>query len=573
MNTRVNPANPCSGARYQDWRCGAAPFLVLAMFLALIACGGEEGERCANGVVCPPGMTCAAAQATCIADSCGNGSVEGTEGEQCDDGNINDGDGCSSTCALETSCGDGVVSPENGEVCDDGNAVDGDGCSSTCMPESVCGDGTAEPPLEQCDDGNTTDGDGCSSTCMLEPVCGDGVVTPENGEECDDGNTMDGDGCSSTCTLEPVCGDGVVTPGIGEECDDGNTMDGDGCSSICTLEFVCGNGVLEPPFEQCDDGNTMDGDGCSSTCTLECIGGVGFLEHTLVLDTVQIPTTAANASMLALDIDGAQPIRTDNTLGMVLATLSSQVGLDVAVANDDAVARGEVITLANLAAFDLQDSACAEFSLYAGRNPSNPPCTGPTDMVCGGHLDGMTSFDVLPPAPTDSPIPGVILGGGFGAGAMDPPGTVTISLQFSANSAPTTLQLVGARAQFTSSAGPLLQNGILGGALTDNEVATALLPGLHSAIADVVAMDCAGGAMCCTAGSTGETLVNLFDEDGDCEVSLSEFADDPLVSSLLAPDLDLFDANGNDAPNTDGVPDTLSFGVGFTAIGAQFQVP
>ncbi len=64
---------------------------------------------------------------------CGNGAVE--LGEQCDDGNKNSGDGCSSSCQLEQPvvCGNGVV--EAGEQCDDGNTTSGDGCSSSCQSE------------------------------------------------------------------------------------------------------------------------------------------------------------------------------------------------------------------------------------------------------------------------------------------------------------------------------------------------------------------------------------------------------------------------------------------------------
>jgi choice-of-anchor A domain-containing protein len=95
-------------------------------------------------------------------------------------------------------CGNGKV--EYGEQCDDGNTNNGDGCSSTCQIEpSKCGNRNVEPG-EQCDDGNTDNGDGCSSTCQYEPKCGNGKIEP--GEQCDDGNTEDGDGCSATCTCE-----------------------------------------------------------------------------------------------------------------------------------------------------------------------------------------------------------------------------------------------------------------------------------------------------------------------------------------------------------------------------------
>lgn len=136
---------------------------------------------------------------------CGNGDLETTE--ECDDGNTTNGDGCSSTCTIETTeeCGNGIL--EAGEECDDGNTANGDGCTSVCLEEqivgSICGDGVLDPN-EDCDDGNTVDGDGCSSTCGDEQTpteeCGNGIL--EAGEQCDDGNTSNGDGCDDTCFYE-----------------------------------------------------------------------------------------------------------------------------------------------------------------------------------------------------------------------------------------------------------------------------------------------------------------------------------------------------------------------------------
>ena len=138
-------------------------------------------------------------QGQCVAGACGDGSVN-VDGEECDDGNTTDGDGCSSSCAVE-KCGDGAVNDAGAEECDDGNTADGDGCSSTCAVER-CGDGAVnDGGAEQCDDGNTADGDGCSSTCALE-FCGDGVYQSGLGELCDDGNVANGDGCSTACHVE-----------------------------------------------------------------------------------------------------------------------------------------------------------------------------------------------------------------------------------------------------------------------------------------------------------------------------------------------------------------------------------
>ncbi len=64
---------------------------------------------------------------------CSNGHID--EFEECDDGNLDDGDGCSSSCLFE--CGNGAV--DGSEECDDGNLDDGDGCSSTCLIENESG--------------------------------------------------------------------------------------------------------------------------------------------------------------------------------------------------------------------------------------------------------------------------------------------------------------------------------------------------------------------------------------------------------------------------------------------------
>ncbi len=274
---------------------------------------------------------------------CGNAKLE--EGELCDDGNAEDGDGCTSDCHVEDGwtcskagkpctedsddtediCGDGKLA--DNEDCDDGNTEDGDGCTSDCHIEDgwtcskagqhcvegdsndVCGDGKLAEG-EDCDDGNTADSDGCTSDCHIEdgwtcsepgqpcteggvnPAegCGDGTLA--EGEGCDDGNTSDGDGCSAQCNVEEGwtcsdagagctsnCGDGKK---VGEEaCDDGNTQDGDGCSALCVVEegwvcsedgasckTNCGDGKLASN-EACDDGNTADGDGCSKDCIIE----------------------------------------------------------------------------------------------------------------------------------------------------------------------------------------------------------------------------------------------------------------------------------------------------------------
>ena len=62
-------------------------------------------------------------------------------------------------------CGDGVVSGQ--EQCDDSNVEEGDGCSPICEIEPICGNGVLEGE-EKCDDGNLKYGDGCTPQCTVE---------------------------------------------------------------------------------------------------------------------------------------------------------------------------------------------------------------------------------------------------------------------------------------------------------------------------------------------------------------------------------------------------------------------
>lgn len=71
-------------------------------------------------------------------------------------------------------CGDESTDP--GEECDDGNRINGDGCDNTCRVEK-CGNGRTEGN-EACDDGNDEDGDGCQRDCRRSPAH-DSFLRPE----------------------------------------------------------------------------------------------------------------------------------------------------------------------------------------------------------------------------------------------------------------------------------------------------------------------------------------------------------------------------------------------------------
>lgn len=212
---------------------------------------------CGDGVVTPSeGEACDPKNdATCRADckgkvGCGDEELSGDE--ECDDGNLEPGDGCGPTCLVER-CGNGFRDP--GEVCD-GKNDNGGPCREDCRSDLTCGNGEKDPD-EVCDYADPVNGTRCNEECSRLDGCGNGFV--EEGEQCDPGvdasdassrNVFD---CDSDCTF-PVCGDGHVNRAAGEECDPGTLGVTETCTSTCERSR-CGDLFINAKaLEECDDG-------------------------------------------------------------------------------------------------------------------------------------------------------------------------------------------------------------------------------------------------------------------------------------------------------------------------------
>jgi cysteine-rich repeat protein len=145
-----------------------------------IQCGDgriEGDEQCERSIPCP-GTNDLCRNCQCLAIAvpvCGNGTMESDEACETTVPCADPAFLCASCRCIPPVCGDGSKAP--GEECDDGNTIDGDGCSAAC---------TREIP----------------TVVASEQLCGNGLI--EYGEECDDSNGLDGDGCSSVCRMEII---------------------------------------------------------------------------------------------------------------------------------------------------------------------------------------------------------------------------------------------------------------------------------------------------------------------------------------------------------------------------------
>lgn len=117
--------------------------------------------------------------------SCGDGTV--SLYEDCDDGNLDDGDGCDSNCTLEF-CGDGIVNNNGTENCDSGEE-----CPDNC----VCDVDYSEPSEEE------------PGACS--PYCGNEVFDSEH-EICDPTNFEEFDNCLPYCYNPVLCTEDCECP-------------------------------------------------------------------------------------------------------------------------------------------------------------------------------------------------------------------------------------------------------------------------------------------------------------------------------------------------------------------------
>lgn len=271
-----------------------------------------------------------------------------------------------------------------------------------------------------------------------------------------------------------------------------------------------------------------------------------------VIDDVRLPSNPAEAVTNALDVDCSEPERKDNTLGQVLATISSQLEVDIQGVTEELVSTGQIIHLLEVQTLDPLSSTNVGVQMFIGTDSDSDP---------SDNFSGSEEFVIDDGFPSE-PMAGQMISGSIEADL----GTVPLQVIIPGSDEVFTLQLRATllEGSFT----PERITATLAGVISREEIESGFLTATHVGIASIVAADCDSAG--CVIGSRGELLVGYFDTDEDSAISLQEFLDNDLVQALTAPDVDVFDESGAINPGCDDLPDSLSAGVVITGVPAQF---
>lgn len=313
---------------------------------------------------------------------CGNKIIDGTE--QCDDGNVAAGDGCSADCKLEAPAAGsdtcpgaplalaskpdgtyaGVITSSTGTLVNDfkpKTVPSGSGCSTTNSAKDAVFvvtspiDGVLEATVKGNFDTWIYARTGCSADAATYTDLGCSAKEDGNGPETIHvpiaANTpvyviVDGDLSTSegTFALEAVvrpaaCGNGAIEGG--ESCDDGNKTSGDGCSATCQLEPVTGHDTcanadpvtLVPGVGGAYAANVRSGTtnlahdqtftGCSSA------GADAVFAVVAPIDGVLTASVVADGFAASVGVRTSCPPSTTATLPLACAKAPDEVGVSV----------------------------------------------------------------------------------------------------------------------------------------------------------------------------------------------------------------------------------------------------
>lgn len=270
-----------------------------------------------------------------------------------------------------------------------------------------------------------------------------------------------------------------------------------------------------------------------------------------LMNNVALPLSKAD---YALDLNGDG--HADNNFGQLMSAFAGQ-NVDLQSSMNAAVASGSIVHLVGLQSTDtyFANDPAAVANWYVGLPAPAPPLFDGTDdlpydinIAPGTFVAALSSGSFVSPSPATTTTP------------------VSLTFRLQLGSASVDLPLQGTRLSFAIDGEGHLQ-GQLNGSVRHNDYMALVPPALAQSFTAEIQAD--------PTSSTAMQIKELFDlgctgGDGfadDDVIEVCELTGSPLVSVLLAADVQIRDAVGNYAPNpANTTPDANSFGVHFTAI-------
>ena len=281
-----------------------------------------------------------------------------------------------------------------------------------------------------------------------------------------------------------------------------------------------------------------------------------------IINKLLMPDPSTPALEFKYDVDGSG--RQRNQLGLVLNALKNLGGTDPQLTVDDSLAMGEVIQLLQLTSTDPDLVTDTQMALSGWVGSAPPGTMG--DVL----FSGMATVDVVvAEEPKEHLMVGAIASGKVSTG-YQPPAALPLHFPLPGQP-PVPLTIYGVHIEGTISTrmtggfnlgAPRTGSwAMLSGGISATQIHERLIPAVAKLLQSYVDM----------GGQQGMSVASFFDTNKDGEITAEEVEKNPTVENLLAPDEDLFlDADGTLAPNQDKKRDSLSFGLGFTAVPVMF---
>ena len=301
---------------------------------------------------------------------------------------------------------------------------------------------------------------------------------------------------------------------------------------------------------------------------MACAPAGGTLRAQYVWNGVVVPL---QRSQYALDLNGDG--RVDNQFGNLFGALAGQ-NLDVQNDATQAVTSGQSLTLIDAHADDFSNDACAASDVEAANAMTSPDFSG------AGHF-------TVDAAAMPGHFAGMFVAGTFSSLPLPSSATTPVDMTFELPllGAIIGVQLVGAHVQYTRAADGTITGGQLNGAIRNADMQNVVIPALAASLTaqvqitplgprqmELLAIFDYGGKSdpSCAAG-TCKNPNGTCAVKGDHKIDICEVATAGLIQNVLAPDVQMFDANGTYHPSADNTQkDSLSIGLGFSAVPATF---